>query len=376
MPKLQRKARQWSSFLHTWIGLIGGLLLAVLGVSGAIIGMKPQIEQALFPSLPEPLVCHAEASLEGVEARLAERNAPPIDRIYFSQDQDPRVHLRLETSPDHYQHLVYDSCTQRILGEAQLGWLDWLVDLHHNLLAGKTGRRFVGAIGIVMLVSAFSGLLIWLLSNPRWRHFFSIQTKANSRRLIFDLHRSLGLIATAYLVIQALSGIYLSYPQTIRAGLSYFTPVPTEKRMKKKASMVTTMQPLQSFILAVRHQYPEARIRELRLSPTGPVSIKFSLPGDVRPTGVNQVQLDRASAEPIHADLIADQPTSSRGIEILTAIHYADWGGVGPRLLSLVLGFSPLVLTVSGFLIWWLPRRKAATRLRESSAKPALVTAH
>src|ERR1700722_11712969 len=209
-----RTLRKWSAQAHTWLGLACGALICVMSVSGAIIAFRPQIEDALTPKRAAAANCPAE---DADRAALAVNDYSPgsrIERIAFPAE--PKGAWRLQIAGDHgTARLAYDPCSGKVLGRANLAWLEWTVDLHHNLLAGKTGRRLTGVIGIALLLTSLSGLIVWLRSNPRWRDL-RIQSAGSTRRLVFDVHRSLGIVAMLAIVAQAFTGVWLADPPTMK----------------------------------------------------------------------------------------------------------------------------------------------------------------
>jgi uncharacterized iron-regulated membrane protein len=44
-----------------------------------------------------------------------------------------------------------------------------MIDLHRNLVSCGTGRKIVGAIGIVLFVLSATGMLMWLTGARNWR---------------------------------------------------------------------------------------------------------------------------------------------------------------------------------------------------------------
>ena len=92
-------------------------------------------------------------------------------------------------------------------------WLvSTLIELHADLLGGSTGRRINGIGAIAVLVSALSGLVVWWPGIRRWRRSLVVRRGAGWKRTIWDIHGVVGFWSAAFILVFAVSGIYLSYP--------------------------------------------------------------------------------------------------------------------------------------------------------------------
>ena len=97
--------------------------------------------------------------------------------------------------------------------------VEWIVDLHENLLAGSTGRwvNGIGAIGLTLL--CLTGAVIWWPGIKHWRRSLIVDWSAHFPRLNWDLHSALGFWLFGFVAVWGLSGIYLSFPQAFDALL-------------------------------------------------------------------------------------------------------------------------------------------------------------
>jgi uncharacterized iron-regulated membrane protein len=91
--------------------------------------------------------------------------------------------------------------------------VEWLVDLHENLLSGSTGR-FVNGIGALCLTSlCLTGAIIWWPGIKHWRRTLTVSWRAPFARLNWDLHSALGFWCFPLILVWGVSGIYFSFPQ-------------------------------------------------------------------------------------------------------------------------------------------------------------------
>jgi uncharacterized iron-regulated membrane protein len=358
---MRRTLRKWSAQAHTWLGLACGAFICVMSVSGAIIAFRPQIEDALTPKRAAAANCTAE---DADRAAMAVNEYAPgsrIERIAFPSETNGA--WRLQIAGDHgTARLAYDPCSGKVLGPGNVAWLEWTVDLHHNLLAGKTGRRFTGVIGIALLLMSFSGFIVWMQSNPRWRDL-RIQSADSTRRLVFDVHRSIGIVAMLAITGQAFTGVWLAYPQTMKAALGRWLPAKAAGKKEKKAKR-SAGATISAYLRVAAQAVPDGAFAELKMPDADgkSVQVRMRRAGDLRPGGNNTVTLDPSTAAVLSVERFADLTPLQKVVESVTPLHYGELGGIGYRVLLSVLGLVPLLLFVSGFLIWWIPRRLRAKK--------------
>jgi uncharacterized iron-regulated membrane protein len=361
MPAIKSSLRKPLAWIHLWLGIIAGIFFCLMGVTGTIVTFRPQIASYISPRADSVAACKP-AHWNRAQQEIEEASKSRINRIYFPAGDDPRYHFRMATDENAiYRHVIYDACSGRVLGAANLQWMDWVVDLHHNLLAGKTGRQYAGVIGIALLLSGAVGILIWLLSRPDLKRAFRLRRGVPLRATSFDLHRSVGLAASCLLLLQAFTGLWLCYSQTMRKGLSWFVAVPPDIRAPR-FSRVKGQPParLNDLIDAAQRAVPDGTIREIRMPEgNGNAQIRMWRPGDFRSLGNNVVSLDGGTAEVLALDLYSAQPGSKRFIQAMAGLHYGEWGGITFRTIYGLAGLATLPLFLTGFLYWCLGWRRA-----------------
>ena len=333
------------------------MLFCLVGLSGSVLAFRPQIEAAFEPkSSCETAYAAFDAQKAMAALNVVSRDLNP-DRIVFPVTSNQPFIFQLQKSDP--VRIAYDPCSNRVLGTLNLGWLDWIADLHHNLLAGKTGRRFVGGVGIALLLSSLSGLIVWFTATHR--RPLTILWRASSRRVIYDFHRSAGLLALLVLLVQACTGIALAYPQLVSSMLGDSPRTSPKAKQRKTATnthRAATKPSLTDVIRLARQAIPDATIRELRgLAGGAQIEVRCWRPGDIRASGNNVVKINAAATKVVSAFLLDHQTMSYRILQLVTSIHYVEWGGFGSRMLLALAGPTLVFLFLSGLLIRWWPKR-------------------
>jgi uncharacterized iron-regulated membrane protein len=380
MAKVQQRLRRALRAFHLWLGLAAGLFFLLMGASGGVVALRPQIAAFLAPSPAAAGPCASPIDWNRAERDVQAFAGSRIDRIYFPGDTDPRVHFRMMGDRDKiYGHVIYDTCAAKVVGTANLAWMDWIVDFHHNLRADRTGRTWGGAIAIAMLVSGVAGFLLWVLAGAKLSRLFRVHTGTAHAKTSLDLHRMFGLIVGSLLMLASFTALWLCFPQAMRGMLARIEPeepVPVIREPHAAQSSAHVPATLNDLIAAAERAIPGGAIREIRMPDgDGPVRIRMWRTGDFRSLGNNVVTLDRGSARVLSVDLYAIRPDGNRFVQAMAGLHYGEWGGLWFRCIYAAAGLLTPALFITGFLAWWLSRRRKLPA-RSRSPQPVGAGAH
>jgi uncharacterized iron-regulated membrane protein len=90
--------------------------------------------------------------------------------------------------------------------------VEWIVDLHENLLFGMIGRRVNGIGGLCLTALCLTGAVLWWPGITHWRRSLSVNWRSSFARLNWDLHSALGFWCFFFVMLWGVSGIYFAFP--------------------------------------------------------------------------------------------------------------------------------------------------------------------
>jgi len=343
---------------HNWIGLIAGLVIVVVSFTGSVVVFRDDVRNAQLPKSAE--TGSARVSLNEVARQVALARPGALIRRVRMPDApgDPYI-VQIESS-GKTERLVSEASTARIVGTVESGWVDWTVDLHRNLLYGRTGRSAVGAFGIVLFILALTGLLLWMAGARSWRAWVSVRPGGSTRRFNFELHRVIGLWSYGLLSVIAFTGIGVSFPDAFRQALRWMTGDPAPAGAPQVAGDLTLrMRPLDDYLQIGQAAMPDGVPVELRfpLPGRGPADLRLTRAGDFS-ASANRVYLEPSTATVLSVSRAADRPLSARLFATFAPIHYGEFGGFPIKALWALMGLTPAVLFVTGLLAWWGPKKR------------------
>lgn len=354
--------------LHRWGGLLVGLVVAVLGLSGSALVFRDEIDRALNPHLlvvapvaPGP-ARPLQPALDALAARFPDE---PATRLRMPRRPDASVEVWLGAAPTRYAYV--DPGTGRLLGDRRPTEFltGWLFDLHAHLLAGEAGHQLAGwaAWGLVGLT--LSGLVAWWPGRGKVRLALGVARGRGARRRTYDLHRAGGFWASALLLVSAVTGASLVFHEAFQGALDRVTGAPAVPAPPRAASPPSAPAlPVDQALAAAARRVPDgvASYVYLPARPDAPVQVRLRRAGEPHPNGKTFVHLDPRTGAVL---AVADGPGAPLGARLYSAlypIHIGVVGGPATRLLLVVVGLVPAGLCGTGLWLWRARRRAGRAR--------------
>jgi uncharacterized iron-regulated membrane protein len=213
--------------VHLWAGIGLGLYVLLMSVSGSAIVFRRELTRSLARE-PGVTAGPGVRMNEGELTQTAERAYPGylVTRVFLRRNPDQAAEIWLER-PDSKLQRLFNPYTGADLGDSirsSFRFVLWLVDLHDNLLLGKTGRLLNAAGGICTALMVLTGAILWWPGIASWRRSLSFRWKASPKGYDWTLHSALGFWTFAFFFMWAVTGIYLSIPTVFSAAVDYLEP--------------------------------------------------------------------------------------------------------------------------------------------------------
>lgn len=200
--------------IHLLLALFLAVYIAVISVSGSAVVFRPQLNRWLTPRVvPQPDVERiTEEALALRVADLYPDHTIALVRVYRRPGQ--AAYARLERDGVTMER-VFDPYTGADLGDpypVSLRAVEWLVDLHDNLLAGDMGRTVNGVGGALFGIVLLTGFVLWWPGTSRWTTGFWPGRPALTRAFLWRSHGVVGFYTLWLLAIWAVTAFYFAFP--------------------------------------------------------------------------------------------------------------------------------------------------------------------
>ena len=343
------------SAIHRWCGGFIGLLLAVLGLSGAILVWEG--EWVMLPGAGDP---HAGdvGSIGAVAEAAASRGQ--VSHITFASHE---IGLHQVIYLDGAGAYVRQDGT--VVGQWSSLWERpelLLFDLHHYLFIGKTGETITGLAGVAGILFVLTGVVLW------WRSRRSFNPRLWPKRFapgpIVGHHRDLGLTATPLLLLSLTSGVMMLFEPVRSAMLG------NEQRPTISLGTAAVGGP-SAVIRSAVSLFPDAELRRIAW-PTkrgDPIAVRLRQPFEWTPNGRTFVSIYPDGGVTVQDPRSANHSASV--VEKLYPLHSAKVGGYAWKIAMTVSG---LALALLGSLATWSFWARRQTKRSRSFKSRSLAT--
>lgn len=357
-----RRAFMW---VHRWLGLIGGIVVVLVGLTGSFLVFYREIDAALNPALYAPAGPEQSVTLIDVMRAAAAADTAPIATITAPDRPWPVwvvMHTH-ESEKGRYPNLwttMVDPSNGRVLGRRDYtnSFAFTVYRLHHTLLLYEWwGKELVGVVGFMLFGSALSGLYLWWPRQGRFWRSMSLRKGVSRQRFVIDIHNTAGSWALIAIVVISITGVGIVFPGVVRPVvglLSQATPYPSP-RIESPPPKGTPQLPPDAIVRAARAAKPGLMIAML----DPPTEIRNTWRVLFRSEGADPAVRSRGAIwlDPWSGAVVHDRTSDAMQMgdrymtEQLWLHNGATFGLVG-RVLVFIAGFAPLALVISGWMIW------------------------
>lgn len=211
------KVRDAFQTVHLWLGLIGGLFIFVICLTGTIYTFADDIKKALNPGIYSVEASGQKKPISELEQAVQQNVQKKITGAIIPDAADePYVFMYQKEGERRPSQVRINPYTADILttnGEERgAEFLQVVFKLHRWLLLdSKIGRPIVGVCTIIFAIGCITGMVIWVPRRVKnWKQGFKIKT-GNWKRLNHDLHNALGFYSFIFILVMALTGLVWSF---------------------------------------------------------------------------------------------------------------------------------------------------------------------
>ena len=363
--------RLWNT--HSWIGMVVGLVLYPMILSGAIVLFRGQIEVWQEPwghgGTANPIALH-----DRLEAGLAVAgHVPKRLWIHLPTREGAVTQLEYEVSgTDDWRTLLIDSQGSSV--PAREGLAEFIYGLHFLWFEPAPWLMYVGGlVSAAWLLAIVTGVLVHLKDLVRqWAQF-----RPHKPRLVWsDLHKVTAVLGLPFQMMYAYTGALLvlgpvfllafvdpvfggdqDRAQQVAWGLQEKAGVaPLPLRAGGGASPAPTLDKSLALVRAVEPRLKPATIELTDYGkPNAFVEVAGPLQGVPLATGALRL---RQRDQTVVATRLPDHEHAAAALRRWTlGLHEAAFGGIAVRMLLFVLALGSAATIVTGNWLWLARRR-------------------
>lgn len=358
--------------LHLYIGLAAGLFLVLSGLTGSMIVFREEIEELTHPELMETAVRDERVPVQ--EVLNAVKRAYPEDKpVFMRMPRAPQETYLLKMNSAHDLFVYANPYSGEVLGahRQEDTFIGWVALLHTELLIGEDGKTILGVSALLLICMSITGFFLWWPPNgiKKISRGFKIGWPAPWKKVIFDLHRASGIYTSLFLLIIAFTGVSLVFNKTVVDLINFVTvsqprPAPPLSDPSGAMGAVISLDALLDRADSILPA-PTTWIT-FPQTPEAPLVVRKKLSEESHPNGKSFIYFDQYTGEVLRIENALNAPSGTRIYNILYPIHVGVIAGLPTRILQVIIGFSPLVLFVTGYLMW---RNRRKVKAHKNPAK-------
>lgn len=247
LAHLKTRRKVWLQ-VHLYLGLLAGVILAVVGLTGSILVFYEELQE-IFNSEQVVITAPPEGqrkihSLDEIiaAAETAKPQGSKFFSMYYPRNEEVAYKLlyfvrdpKLSNNGSGYFVFV-NPYTAKVTGtqfwyfaDGTRYWgiplVSFIMQLHYCLLLGDAGVIVVGVIAALSIISVLSGLILWWPLTGKFKQALTLKRNASTVRFNFDLHKTIGFYLTIVLLPVLFSGVYFNLPDQVNVVLKQLSPI-------------------------------------------------------------------------------------------------------------------------------------------------------
>jgi len=365
--------------LHTWTGIIAGLVLFIGFYAGSLTMFKHEIQQWSEPTkapVTTPITANYQSLIDkaveqypeqmnaGFELDLLTHDAP---LSWYTKGQARGMHLDNQIQTAHLdqqgQLLTTDQAEHKLAD---------LIDYLHRTAGfigeighDQSGVYILGIAAGLYFLALVSGVIILLPTLTKT--FFALRKEKGPSRFWLDSHNLVGIASLPFHLIIALTVVVFAFHDLIYDGLAQFygdKPLFERTPPAAHAYNISDIKSIDTQIIAAKNY----------ASGYEPVHISYSRLNTVTPSAVFKMSNDSAVVRGPDTDYLFMNPytleisgsTYPQGedsfygnfVASLFSLHFGTYGGEWGRWGYFIMGLFGAFLFYSGNLLWLDKRMK------------------
>ena len=358
--------------LHWFFGITAGLVLALMGITGATVSFQDELLNLLNPSVlkvekldsgvlpPAELVRKVEA-IEGKQ----------VSMLWVGVDSDSAARIFFTPPPGERRgQLRYvDPYTGEYQGDANgQGFFNLMLQLHRFLAIGQTGRQITGACTLMLIFFCLSGLYLrWPRKALNWRAWLTLDWAKKGRSFNWDLHAVAGTWCMIFYLMAALTGLSWSYEWYNKGLQKLFSDTPPHEQQRKggrgqpgPAGPAPTADYEAIWASLQKAAGPGLSLYNVRMPPVAgqPATVFYLLKNSPHERAFNQIVLDPATGVIKKHERYDDKSYKAQLLSSIYALHVGSYWGLTGRILVTVASLTMPLFFITGWLLYLDRRRK------------------
>ncbi|WP_442587218.1 PepSY-associated TM helix domain-containing protein [Pedobacter sp. AW31-3R] len=351
--------------LHSWLGLISGIFLLLLGLSGSALVFMKEIDHLVNADILRVEPRGERLPLDMMYRSILKNHPTSAGIAWLNPDAEPEEVYEFRLYQNDGKLSTYDLAmvsvnpySGKIIREGNLkdlstGFLHWMVQFHWSFQLGIPGLLLATIFALTMLLSTLTGVIIYRKHVWKVLTFREKLKCKNWRTLSSGLHRIVGVWALVFNIVIFLTGFWMNKFS--------FDPAYWKRQTIAMPESSLAVRNIDQLLSKAKTEMPDLIIKKVYM-PTQPGK-NFLVSGTVASQSAvfgnaNSIALDPLTGKTVAMVRIADQNIPEKLEAAVFPLHVGNFGGVIIKVFYVIIGLLPGLLSITGALLWWRKFRK------------------
>lgn len=361
----KKRLTKLSFKLHGWVGLVAGLFFLLYGVSGSLLVFRHDLDRYFNPELHNLIPARKKIPADEIY-RMILRTHPHLKKLVlhdFPRDKydsyEFMLYKRQQHLADNYLYFVFvNPYTGKILREGGYqemapSFLRWIYTFHYSLQLGIPGMFFTAIIGLVMLLSMLTGVIIYRKHIWQALRFKAGLNLKNWRTGLSSLHRIVGVWALLFNIVLFFTGFWMLREYFIpsmwilpKQQANYEVPVNIDSLISQARKSIPGFEPIAVNI-------PTIKDADVLVRGKMPQTTNVLLQGKA-----SSIAFDAHTGTLKHYIVIDQQDLEERLEYMAYKLHEGAFAGIILKWIYVIFGLTPGFLSITGALLWLKRKRR------------------
>lgn len=365
--------------IHLYLGLTSGIILMVMGTTGAMISFQKEIlwliNKDSYVVKVSGQIQTEQQIIDNFRLKFPQAN---IRGLTVKNDPTSSVVVNIASNKkgkagrrgiNYYINPYTSEILPNIKGRKVFKFIEMI---HRGLVAGEVGKQIVGACTLALLVLMLSGVFVYLPKLKRaFFKSFTFKFKQKGRSFLSTMHSSLGMWVIPFYLMSSFTGLFLSY--------HWFSDIVynvsgVEKKVRQKPTAIKAKR-TENKNTNKKRELSSQRVQELfnlfkeNITDYSSVSLRFQgKKGIYNLTYIkkdpmhyrarNEISLDIKNNTIVKHEEFSKKPLEEILIKSVIPIHTGEYFGRTVQILTLIASLLMPLFTITGFMMYFQRSKK------------------
>ena len=355
--------------IHLYLGLTAGVILMIIGVSGALLSFEKEIlwlvnkdsyvVQVSGKKLSEKeIIDNFKSKFPKAKIQAMTINSDPSSSVLINIASNAKGRAA-RRGINYYINPYTSEVLPNVEGKNVFKFIE---NIHRRLVAGEVGKQITAASTLLLLVLIISGVLVYL---PRLKRAFfksfTFKFKHTGRSFLSTMHSALGMWVIPFFLLSTLTGLYWSYHWYADA-LHAMTGV--EQRAHKKPEMnnnksENNTSKVQNIFDLFKQNVTDYSSASLRLEgKKGIYTLNYLKKEPLHYRARNEISINLKENKFVKHEEFSKKPLEEKLMKSILPLHTGEYFGRTGQILMFIASASMALFTITGFMMYFQRRKK------------------